>query len=73
MLLKSSISLFLMLNIEDVFTNAGNQTVDGPIDFYSMSFSTMRGKGDQKQFKKSLFFHANITLLICTTVPHFSD
>ncbi len=46
-----------MLNTkEDILKNAGNQTIDGPIDFYSISFSTMEVSGDQQPFGCSKFF-----------------
>ncbi len=37
-----------MLNIEDILKNAGNQTVDGPIDVHSISFHTTDVNGDQQ-------------------------
>ncbi len=40
-----------MSNIkEDILKNAGNQTTDGPIDFYSIYLSTMEVNGDQQTF-----------------------
>ncbi len=37
-------SFSLMLNIkEDILKNAGNQTVDGPIDLYSIYFGSQWG------------------------------
>ncbi len=50
-------SFSLMLNIkEDILKNAGNQTVDGPIDLYSIYFPTMEVSGDQQLFSSSKFF-----------------
>ncbi len=40
-----------MLNTkEDILKNAGNQTVDGLVDFQSVSFLTMEVIGDQQLF-----------------------
>ncbi len=41
---------------EDILKNAGNQTTDGPIDFYSIYFPTMEVNGDQQMFVSSKFF-----------------
>ncbi len=50
-------SFSLMMNIkEDILKNAGNQTVDGLIDFNSISFLTMDVNGDQQLFGSSKFF-----------------
>ncbi len=46
-----------MLNTkEDILKNAGNQTVDGLVDFQSISFLTMEVIGDQQLFGYSKFF-----------------
>ncbi len=39
---------FLILSIkDDILKNAGNQTVDVPIDLHSISFPIMQLNGDQ--------------------------
>ncbi len=61
MLFQTCMSFLLMLNIkEDILKNAGNQTVDGPIDFHSISFPTMEVNGDQQLFGSSKY------LLLCS-------
>ncbi len=58
-------SVSLMLNIkEDILKNAGNQTVDGLIDFHSISFLTMDVNGDQQLFD---YQHSSEYLLLCST------
>ncbi len=45
-----------MCNIkEDILKNAGNQTVDAPIDFHSISLPTMEVSGDQQLFGSSKY------------------
>ncbi len=58
-------SVSLMLNIkEDILKNAGNQTVDGLIDFHSIYFLTMDVNGDQQLFD---YQHSSEYLLLCST------
>ncbi len=46
-----------MLNIKgDILKNVGNQSVMFPLDFYSISFSTMEVNGNQQLFDSSKFF-----------------
>ncbi len=54
-----------MLNIkEGILKNAGNQTVDGPIDFYSISFPTMEVNGDTNCL---VLQNSSKYLLLCST------
>ncbi len=49
---------------EDILKNAGNQTVDGLIDFHSISFLTMDVNGDQQLFDCQ---HSSEYLILCST------
>ncbi len=60
---QTCMSFFLCWTEDDILNNAGNQTVDGPIDFHSkpISFPTMKVNGDKQLFGSSKY------LLLCAT------